>query len=485
MEQLPEIIYASSDPVESRRIGQLAEDGKIRSLVPRVYSSNLVDDPAIVIRRNIWQMLSHLFPGTLLSHRTALEFAISPKGNIYLTGTSRRVWYWPGIAIRFAAGAEPLESDTAFYDSLRVSSLERALLENLSPSRIVNGERRTVEREVVESRLLDYLHTRGEEALNTLRDNARIVARELSMKKEFAQLDQIISALMSTKPLEGLTSNRAIAHVLGMPYDSARIELFQILASALHSRTFATYPEKTKSETAFRNMAFYEAYFSNYIEGTTFLVEEARQIVYEDMTIPMRTADTHDIKGTFTLCASRNEMQEVPRSDENLFALLRNRHRVLMSGRPDKNPGAFKSMSNRAGNTVFVEPAFILGTMAEGLKIYQGFRDPVARALFMMFMISEIHPFDDGNGRIARIMMNAELVYAGYSKILIPTVYREDYLLALRRLSRKREPDAYIKMMIRALSFSHQLDPVHLDLLQEQLENANAFKEGDEGKLIV
>jgi fido (protein-threonine AMPylation protein) len=35
----------------------------------------------------------------------------------------------------------------------------------------------------------------------------------------------------------------------------------------------------------------------------------------------------------------------------------------------------------------------------------------------MMFLISEVHPFADGNGRIARIMMNAELVAAGEERI--------------------------------------------------------------------
>ena len=34
--------------------------------------------------------------------------------------------------------------------------------------------------------------------------------------------------------------------------------------------------------------------------------------------------------------------------------------------------------------------------------------DPIARAIYMMFLVSEVHPFDDGNGRMARIMMNAE-----------------------------------------------------------------------------
>lgn len=45
----------------------------------------------------------------------------------------------------------------------------------------------------------------------------------------------------------------------------------------------------------------------------------------------------------------------------------------------------------------------------------------------MMFMISEVHPFNDGNGRVARVMMNAELVRADQSRIIVPTVFREDY----------------------------------------------------------
>ena len=56
-----------------------------------------------------------------------------------------------------------------------------------------------------------------------------------------------------------------------------------------------------------------------------------------------------------------------------------------------------------------------------------------------MFVIAEVHPFADGNGRTARIAMNAYLTQAGLSRILIPTVYREDYVLPLRALSRSAE----------------------------------------------
>ena len=71
-----------------------------------------------------------------------------------------------------------------------------------------------------------------------------------------------------------------------------------------------------------------------------------------------------------------------------------------------------------------------------------------------MLLIGEVHPFLDGNGRIARIMMNAELVHLCQSKIIIPTVYRDDNLGALRRLTRLQDASAYIRMLQRAHAFS-------------------------------
>ena len=68
----------------------------------------------------------------------------------------------------------------------------------------------------------------------------------------------------------------------------------------------------------------------------------------------------------------------------------------------------------------------------------------------MMFMIIEVHPFLDVNGRIARIMKNAELDTKGLSKIIIPIFYREDYMGSLKKLTKLRDRDAYISMLLRA-----------------------------------
>jgi len=80
-------------------------------------------------------------------------------------------------------------------------------------------------------------------------------------------------------------------------------------------------------------------------------------------------------------------------------------------------------------------------------------------------------------------MMNAELTAAGQAKIIIPTVYRDDYLLNLRRLTRKHDPGPYIRMMDRAHAFSHWLAPGDYHSLKVQLEESYAFDE--EGRVLV
>jgi Fic family protein len=102
-----------------------------------------------------------------------------------------------------------------------------------------------------------------------------------------------------------------------------------------------------------------------------------------------------------------------------------------------------------------------------------------------MFVVSEVHPFLDGNGRIARVMMNAELVYKKQSKIIVPTVYRDDYLGALRKLTRKNDPDAYIRMMLHAYEFSATIIGEDMDAMEKRLELSNAFKEHYNAKLRI
>jgi Fic family protein len=103
----------------------------------------------------------------------------------------------------------------------------------------------------------------------------------------------------------------------------------------------------------------------------------------------------------------------------------------------------------------------------------------------MMFLVAEVHPFADGNGRVARVMMNAELIAGGQRRIIIPTVYRDDYLGALRALSRSARPDVLPKVLDRAQLFSSRVDFTDLAKARQALEQAEAFREPSEGRLRI
>jgi fido (protein-threonine AMPylation protein) len=155
----------------------------------------------------------------------------------------------------------------------------------------------------------------------------------------------------------------------------------------------------------------------------------------------------------------------------------------MMARRPEAEPGTFKTRPNRAGDTVFVPPEYVVGTLRKGLELYKGLRAGLPRAIFMMFLVSDVHPFVDGNGRAARIMMNAELVSAGHSTIIIPTVFRDDYLQALRALIRRHRPSVLVQALVRAQQLSNLEFSPYPQILKE-LTRRNWFREPDEARIV-
>jgi hypothetical protein len=63
---------------------------------------------------------------------------------------------------------------------------------------------------------------------------------------------------------------------------------------------------------------------------------------------------------------------------------------------------------------------------------------------------SEVHPYDDGNGRVARAAVCAELSAIGQARILIPIVFRNEYQTALHSLSREGRCDLYVRTLAYA-----------------------------------
>jgi fido (protein-threonine AMPylation protein) len=482
---LQEVVFSSSDTSQSRQIARLQKERKLRKIAPRIYTPNFEESPETIIRRNLFTILGRLYPDAVLSHRSAFEFKPTTAGHLFLTYTYTKKTNLPGVVLRLMEGPGPIEGDNPLSGELFVSQMERALLENMEVSRQPRSESKTLTLPEIEDRLENVIRVKGEEGLNEVRDKARVIAQKLDMGKEFDKLDKLISALLTTKPSKILSSPLAVARAFGNPYDPARLSLFERLFVALKQQEFKDLPEKNTSIKAFRNFAFFEAYFSNYIEGTEFELAEAKQIIETDTPMPSRDEDSHDILGTYKLVSNRQEMNVAPGTSEELLDILLYRHKVLLSARISKKPGQFKDKNNRAGETYFVDQLLVKGTLIKGFDFYQALRHPFARAIYIMFLVSEVHPFLDGNGRVARVMMNAELVKQQQTKIIIPTVYREDYVLALRKLTRQSDPAAYIRMMGRTHEFSATIAGDDMDAMEKHLEASNAFKEPDKAKLKI
>lgn len=482
---LQEIIFSSSDPKLSRKIKALEKANKVRRIAPRIYTSNFQDTPEEIIRRNLFFIIGRLFPGALLSHRSAFDFKPTSTGHLFLTYTYTKKIALPGFVLRFLSGPPPIIGDNLLTGELFVSQKERAFLENLQVSRLQGPESKTLDLHEIEAELEKVIRVKGEIGVNELRDKARGIADQLGMQREFEKLNKMISALLNTQPARILSSPIAIARALGNPYDPLRIALFEKLFIALMQQEFKPLPEKNINNQSFKNFAFYEAYFSNYIEGTEFELEDAKAIIESNTPMSTRDEDSHDILGTYRIVSNLEEMSMVPKDANQLIEILLYRHKLMMSARVSKKPGTFKDVNNRAGETYFVDFTLVKGTLIRGFDYLKNLTDPFSKAVYMMFLISEVHPFLDGNGRIARIMMNAELVHQLQTKIIIPTVYRENYLSALRKLSRQQEPSAYIRMLRHAHEFSNNLFGEDLKEMEMQLDRSNAFKDPENAKLLV
>lgn len=482
---LQEIIFSSPVPEISRQLSQLENEGKIRKIAPRIFTP-IFDEPIEeIIKRNLFQILGQLYPGAVLSHRSAFEFAPTKAGHIFITYQYTKKVVLPGVILRLLEGPGPITGDNPISGNLFASQKVRAFLENLQQFKYSGATSKCLPLPELEDKLEQIIRVHGEKEINNIRDEAREVASKLNMEKEFEKLNLMISALLTTHTSKSLKSPLAKARAIGTPYDPGRIILFEKLFHKLRTQEFKKRPDKNQSILSFKNFAFYESYFSNYIEGTIFDVEEAKQIITTNKPMANRNEDSHDVLGTYQLVSNKTEMVITPTNPEQLLEILMYRHKVLLSAREEKKPGKFKDKNNFAGNTAFVDFTLVKGTLTKGFEYYQGLENPFSKAAYMMFLISEVHPFLDGNGRIARIMMNAELVKDGQSKIIIPTVYRDDYMGALRKLTRQEEPGPYIRMLQRAHEFSETIYSEDMDETQKKLTRSNAFLEHSEGQLLI
>ncbi len=469
------ILYSELSDAQVRAVQRRLKAGTLRRIAPGVLTNCREEEewPAIIGLHRI-RLLASLFPGAVIGYRTAFKGGIPVDGVIHLSYSYNRVVELPGLKVVMVkaqgrvAGDQPMSGRDLYFPSQA-----RMLLENLTTSR--GSIKKSAGRVAVEERVVRIGASRGPDALNRIREEARAIAGTLGLERECIALDQLIGSVLGTRSSQ-LSSAAGQAWAAGMPFDLGRLALFEKLIAALRETPLCQEASKTPTERSRINFAFLESYFSNFIEGTEFEITEAREIVLEGKVIDQRPKDSHDILGVFRQAINPGWSNQTLAAGEAVLYQLQQRHADQMKERPEVAPVEFKERENFAGNTTFVSPAHVRGTLVEGSKLLPGVPPGMARALLAMFIASEVHPFNDGNGRLARLVMNAELTVVNACRIIIPTLFREEYLDCLRVLTRNGEPRPFISAMQKIQKWSAAFNYEDLDRVIGTMKACNAFE---------
>jgi fido (protein-threonine AMPylation protein) len=473
------IVFAEDLPGSTLHDG--VARGELVRLARGVYSSYVDADPADVVRRSWRDIVGRRFPGAVVSDRSAM-WAQPHDGYLFISSSRAASLVLPGLRVVSRKGPGPVDGDIALGSGVHLASRPRGLLDNTRPTRRRGSlPPATLSRAELADWVDHLCSVDGTDRLRSYRDAAERLAGALGVSPgRVEMLNEIVGAALGTR--ESTSGSEALrARSAGVPFDQQRVLRFELLGDYLRD-VVTTHPALAVDAERRATLPFWEAYFSNFIEGTEFTPDEAERIVFQGEVPPARPEDAHDVLGTYELVSDEAQMRRRTASADEFIDVLRRWHRLILGGRPDKRPGQFKLAANQAGNTVFVAPDLVEGTLRRGYEILESLTTPTQRGAFVAFLVAEVHPFDDGNGRLARAVMNAEYVAGDEQRAVIPTITRNDYLRALRRLSRQDRPDLLVAYLDRVRRWTARMDWSTLTVARRLLDATNAFADANDAE---
>ena len=205
-------------------------------------------------------------------------------------------------------------------------------------------------------------------------------------------------------------------------------------------------------------------YSSNALEGNTLTLTETKVLLEDGLTAggkPLR--DCYEAIGH---AKAYDFMLEAARSSPFVFSedMIKQLHKLFYKGIDPDNAGVYRSIQVFITGTEYIPPEpDAVPTLIKGLtdtlnnEWYN--MHPVMLAAYAHRRLVDIHPFIDGNGRTARLLMNLILVNKGYQIITIPPVLRHEYITALMAAQREINPsDEAFKLLIAECELEAQKD---------------------------
>jgi Fic family protein len=212
-------------------------------------------------------------------------------------------------------------------------------------------------------------------------------------------------------------------------------------------------------------------YTSNAIEGNTLSAAETMLVIEQGITIggkPLKdhleAVDHYDaLRYVRTLARQGTSLTE---SDvRTLHGLIVRRSNPDIAGRY-ANQGRYVMTEN--GRHTFPSPAEVPSLMGDFAAWLRDTANTPAAAFAAHHRLVDIHPFNDGNGRTARLLMNLLLIRGGYPPVAVRPEDRLAYIHSLQQAQAQagQGPEAFNRLLYERLDATLG---EHLSALREAL----------------
>jgi Fic family protein len=196
-------------------------------------------------------------------------------------------------------------------------------------------------------------------------------------------------------------------------------------------------------------------YASNAIEGNTLSAVETTLVIEKGITIGGKPLKDHleaiDHYGAMHYIRElgKNPAGPITESDiRNLHSLVVQRSHPEIAGRYADLP---RYVRTETGRHTFPSPAEIPALMADFAASLRGSPDVPQTAFTAHRRLVDIHPFNDGNGRTARLLMNLVLIRAGYPPLAVRPEDRLAYVRALQLSQAGQGTESFDRLLYERL----------------------------------
>lgn len=176
-------------------------------------------------------------------------------------------------------------------------------------------------------------------------------------------------------------------------------------------------------------------YSSNAIEGNSLTESETKVVIEDGVTIGGKPLKDH-----FEAIGHSEAFDRIYKLAKRACiteADILDLHRLFYYRIDSEKAGKYRNANIIVSGTDFIFPPpseipELMRSFVEEISYHRKKKHPVEFAAYLHIRLVTIHPFVDGNGRTARLLMNLALMQEGYPITIIPPVIRGDYIAAVR-----------------------------------------------------